>query len=675
MSLANFPDFLLNFSVREMNGEEKHFYQFKSFRLDVGERQLLNNDTVVPLAPKIFDVLVVLVERNGHLVEKDELLRVVWTDSFVEEANIARIVHTLRKVLGEDNNGNKFIETVAKKGYRFVAEVSEVGEQPAQKSTNGNQRIVSEPPAVAGGFSAAIDPPVTAGGSALDTEIEVPPAIKPKYTTRIILFTVGFVSAVFLLFMLSFNWQSKSSINPNEPRSIAVLPLKSLTAENRNSIYEFGLADSLINQLSSVKGLIVRPLSATRQYADVSQDAIAAGREQKVDYVLASNYQIADGKIRITSQLINVQSGAVEEVFTDEQNISSKFAVQDAFAANIGQKLLTRLNREPNNLAAKRSTNNEEAYRLYLLGAALADKLTREDASKAIEYFEQAVKLDPNYAPAYAGLANVHTAVAFMGGGGNPTEQYLKAKTAVEKALAIDDNLAEAHSYLGEIKVNFEWDFAGAEREHRKAVELNPHSSAAHRMYALLLGFLGRFDEAIAEIKTAIDLEPASVLNHSIYGEILYYARRSDKAITELERTAEMDPEFYFTYVWLSRSYRLKGDDDKAFDSFVQAQILGGEETDEINLWKTIYAKSGWRGISGRQLEKAKADEKKGNPNYNQLAFLSIELGQRDEAFAYLEKAFGERPMAMITLNVNPRFDSLRSDPRFDELVRRVGLK
>ncbi|MDQ3712412.1 MAG: hypothetical protein M3388_09360, partial [Acidobacteriota bacterium] len=185
-------------------------------------------------------------------------------------------------------------------------------------------------------------------------------------------------------------------------------------------------------------------MSATRQYTDVGQDPIAAGKEQNVDYVLASNYQIADGKIRITSQLINVRSGLVEEVFKDEQNDSSIFAVQDAVAANFVKPLLERLNREPNNISAKRYTTNEEAYRLYLLGTALADKRSRKDAEKAIEYFEQAVKLDPNYAPAYAGLANAHTAISMMRG--NPHEQYPKAKAAIDKALAIDDNLAEAHS-------------------------------------------------------------------------------------------------------------------------------------------------------------------------------------------------------------------------------------
>ena len=691
MSLENSPDFLLNFSEREMNGEEKHFYQFKSFRLDVGERQLLHDNSSVPLTPKAFDVLAVLVKHHGHLVEKDELLRTVWADSFVEEANVARIVHTLRKVLGENENGDKFIETVAKKGYRFVAEVNEVREPIAPKPNSwqsaaavgsqdgANEQLPSafrqlpteaNSPATAEPYS---DLPQTPP-SATD-KIAAPPVSEPKQTTRMILFTVGFLSAVFLLLLVSFNFQSESSINPTDFKSIAVLPVKPLTAENRDSIYENGIQDALINKLSLVKGLKVRSLSATRQYADIAQDAIAAGREQKVEYVLASNYQIADGKIRVTSQLINVQNGQVEEVFTVEENASNRFAVQDAVTANLGQSILKRLNREPNNLAIRHYTTNEEAYRLYLSGAFLADKRNRKDAEKAIENFEQAIKLDPNYALAYAGLANAQTAVS-VGGGGDMHEQYPKAKAAIDKALAIDDALAEAHSYSGEIKFVFEWDFAGAEREHQRAVALNPNSAAAHRMYALLLSQpLGRFDEAIAEIKTAIDLEPASVLNHRIYGQILYYARRYDEAVVELKRTVEMDADVSTTYKFLIFSYRLKGDEAKAFEWFVQQRTKIGDKPDEIQTWKTIYAKSGWRGVSERQLEQAKEDEKNGKPNYIQSAFNSIELEQRDEAFAYLEKAFGERLWAITTLKVEPRFDSLRSDPRFEDLVKRVGLK
>ena len=404
---------------------------------------------------------------------------------------------------------------------------------------------------------------------------------EPKRKTRLILFAVGFVSAIFLILLLSFNFQSESSINPNDFKSIAVLPVRPLTAENRDSIYENGIQDALINKLILVKGLKVRSLSATRQYADIAQDALAAGREQKVEYVLASNYQIADGKIRVTSQLINVQNGAVEEVFTVEENAANRFAVEDAVTANLGQSILKRLNREPNDLAVKHYTTNEEAYRLYLSGAFLADKRNRKDVEKAIENYERAIALDPNYALAYAGLANAQTAVS-VGGGGDMHEQYPKAKAAIEKALAIDDTLAEARSYSGEIKFVFEWDFAGAEREYKKAIELNPNSSAAHRMYSLLLYPLGRFDEAIAEIKTAIDLEPASVLNHRIYGQILYYARRYDEAVVELKRTIEMNADFSPAYKFLIFSYRAKGDDAEAFEWFVQQQTKIGDKPDEI---------------------------------------------------------------------------------------------
>ncbi len=657
MSLAKFPDFLLNFLVSEMNGKDKHFYRFKSFRLDVEERQLLQNGNVVPLAPKVFDVLAVLVRNSGHLVEKDELLRIVWAGSFVEESNISRIVHTLRKVLGETEKGSKFIETVATKGYRFVAKVTEVREPIVPKSANGTPEITNfvEKPAA--------------------TEVQIPPEIaeaipapeaKPKQKMRSVLFAVGFLSAVSLIFLLSFNYSSKSSVNPSEIKSIAVLPLKPVTAENRDAIYDFGIADSLILKLSSAKNLVVRPLSATRQYDDLKQDAVAAGKEQKVDYVLASNYQIADGKIRITSQLINVQSGQVEEIFKDEREISNIFAVQDAVAGNIGQRLLKKLNRESNNVAAKRSTTSEEAYRLYLTGSALVSKRTRKDAEKAVEYLEEAVRLDPNYALAYARLAGAHGAIANFGGENH--EQYLKQKAATEKALAIDENLPEAYLQLGEMKLNYEWDFDGAERAIKKAIELDPDSG--HGMYGLYLSSMGRFDEAIAEIKIAIDLQPSSVLTHRLYGQFLYLARRYPEAIVQLERTVEMDPNFRTTYGWLINSCKMNGgadNENKAFEWFLRSPGVKNNP-EKIPMWKEIYAKSGWRGINEQQIKEAKDWEK---------PYLYAELGDKEQAIVSLEKFFSsnQRGWQWTTLKVDPRYDLIRSDPRFENIVRRIGLK
>ena len=666
MSFEKVPNFLVNLFDAEMKSSDKHSYRFKSFLLDAAERQLSRDNELVQLTPKAFDVLVYLVEHGGHLIEKDELMNACWPDSFVDEVNLPRTIHTLRRTLGEDDNGNKFIETVPTKGYRFVAKVDEVSVPATQIPTNGND-VSTYAVAEALEFEVRIPPPVT-------DETVAQRVTRAKRPVRIILFTVGFLTAVSLIFLLSFNFRPASSAQSSDVKSIAVLPLKSLTAGNRDPLYELGIADSLILKLSSVKGLVVRPFSAASRYSDSEQDAVAVGREQKVDYVLASNYQIADGKIRITSQLINVQTALIEDVFKVEQEDPGIFMLQDAVAANIGQSVLKRLNREPNNLLTKRYTSNEEAYRLYLLGTTMADKRGRKNAEKAIEYFEQAVKLDPNYASAYAGMANAHTALAFTGRD-DASEHYLKAKTAIERALALDDNLAEAHTYSGELKWVCEWDFAGAEREHKRAIELNPDSSAAHRMYALYLSSMGRFEESIAEIKLAVDLEPALALNHRIYGGILVYARRYDEAIARLKQTLEMDPDFIEAYIWLIAAYGGKGDDDQAFEWFVKLQTKREEEPDKIQIWKTVYAKSGWRGIHERQFEAAREAEKKGEPNYTQLANLSVDLDRREQAIAYLEMAMGKRQWGTVFLNVTPLYDPLRIDPRFDDLLRRVGLK
>lgn len=674
MSLENFPNFFLNFSERDVNDEERHFYSFKSFRLNIKERQLLQNNSTVSLTPKAFDVLAVLVERSGHLVEKDELLRIVWADSFVEEINVARIVHTLRKVLGE-NDGDKFIETVAKKGYRFVAEVNEIREPITRNSGNGKTEVLSDVQELSEVTSLEKSPEIEPPIPINDETVAPPVAAEPKQMKRFILFAIGFATAIFLILFLSFNFSSKSSVNPNEVRSIAVLPLRSIAAESRDARYELGIADALIQKISPSKNLIVRQLSAVQDYADTKKDPITIGREQKVDYVLVSNYQIADGKIRITSQLINVADGTVEESFKDEQNAASFFALQDEIAANVGRKILTKLNRESNNLTVRRYTENDEAYRLYLLSAALVDKRNRKDAEKAVEYLEQVVRLDPNYALAYARLANAYSTAGTFGG--DRSAQYPKQKAAIEKALALDENLAEAYSYLGEMKLNYEWDFDGAERALKKGVELNPNSAVAHQMFALYLNSMGRTDEAIAHSKTAIDLDPRSVIIQRIYGDSLFTARRYDEAIAQYERTIQMDPTFRMAYGWIIGAYQAKGEDDKAFEWFLRAPHRKDEAAEKIELWKTLYAQSGWRGIYRKQLEDAKQEEKEGKTPYWEMARLYADLDDKEQAMIYLQKAFelNQRGWGWTRLKVDPKYDLIRDDPRFHEIVRRVGLK
>jgi DNA-binding winged helix-turn-helix (wHTH) protein/tetratricopeptide (TPR) repeat protein len=641
MSFGNFPKIFLNFSQADVNGENKNIFRFKSFRLDVGERQLLHHEKAVPLTPKAFDVLAYLVERNGHLVEKDELLEKVWADSFVEEINVARIVHTLRKALGEDENGNKFIETVAKKGYRFVAKVTEVhfGDAETVVEKLPRPKVVSPSPRL---------------------------SVSPS--PRLILFAVGFLSAVFLIVLLSFNFRSDSVTNPNKAKSITVLPVKPINAANRDEIYEFGIADSLIHRLSASKNFIVRPLSATRKYADLEQDPVAAGREQKTDYVLAANYQIADGRIRVTAQLFNVASGQIEETKIIEKDTGSVFAVQDAVAGEVGNFLLARFAATESPPLAKRGTTNEEAYRLYLQGRNLTMQQNARDHKKAIEHFEQAIRLDPNYALAYARMANAYLWLDVLD---NVVPRVEKITEIINKALELDPNLAEAYVARGHLNLVFEWNLPAAEKDLLRAIELEPNHDTAHWLYALLLASRKQFDEALISIEKAQAIDPSATQYMFHRGRILYYARRYDESVVQFERLTDLEPNAFSN--WMQFAYQMKGDEAKAYEIFMKIQKR--RKSDYLEIYQKTYETTGWQGVRRKMIEFAKLDENELGGGAFNVAKECAWLGEKDQAFEFLNKAVEKRRWLMYTLNVEPAFDSLRDDARFDELLKRVGLK
>lgn len=454
--------------------------------------------------------------------------------------------------------------------------------------------------------------------------------------------------------------------------SIAVLPLKPINTENRDQLYEIGIADSLILKLGSM-GFRVRPLSATRQYANLEQDPLAAGKEQQVDFVLASNYQLAGGKIRITAQLFNVANGQIEETYkSDEKDAANVFAMQDAIASDVGNLLSARAPTSSGR-TAKRGTTNEEAYRLYLQGMYLMDKRNPKDAQKAIEVLEQAVRLDPNYAQAWAGKARVHLADF----GGSPQAQYQKSTEAVNKALALDENLADAHGVLCLNKNSYEWDFDGAERECVRAVKLDPNSSYAHLNYSRYLNGQGRFDAAIAEAKTAIDLEPTSLANQRQYGMCLYYARRYPEAATQFKRVEAMDKGFGAPYNWLVVTSEMQGNYPEAFEWLMKMKTFYKEPEEEIQAYQAAYQTSGWPGVLRERARRG--GEVNFKPSraglYFQRAIEQAKVGNKDKAFEYLERSYQTREWWMMLLKVEPGLDPLRHDPRFDELVRRVGLR
>ncbi|MCA1623904.1 MAG: protein kinase, partial [Acidobacteria bacterium] len=465
----------------------------------------------------------------------------------------------------------------------------------------------------------------------------------------------------------------KTPSSADGKKSIAVLPLKPINTANRDELYEIGIADSLIHRLSSMKGIVVRPLSATRKYADIAQDPLVAGREQQVDYVLGSNYQIAGGKIRVTAQLLNVAGGQIEESYTIEKDVTNVFAMQDAIAGEIGKFLQSHFVVTSGTPAATRGTDNEEAYRLYLQGMYLADIHTLSTSQKAVKVLERAVELDPDYAQAWAGKAYAHRAVAnFIGRSVSTHEDTQKSMEAIKRALSLDENLAEAYSTLCENKMYYEYDFVEAESACKRGIELNPNSPLAHQVYSRFLVSRGRFDEAITEIKTTIDLEPASLFYNSLYGINLYYARRYPEAIAQFKRVLAMDENFGNARYWLYVTLAVQGNELEAFELFMKwlAKEYKADEA-TIQAYRAAYQTSGWRGV---MQEQAKRYEQS-NGRYFEGVVFNAQAGNKDKAFEYLEKSYQRREMWMAYLQVDPRLDSLRGDPRFDELVRRVGLK
>ena len=412
-------------------------------------------------------------------------------------------------------------------------------------------------------------------------------------------------------------------------------------------------------------------LSATREYQNSTPDPVAAGKEQHVDYVIASSYHLQDGRIRIAADVVNVANGKVEQTYNFEKESADVLALQDAISNEIGGRLQRQFATDANERPAKRGTSNSEAYRLYLQGMYLANNRNREDAEKAIDTLGQAVALDPDYARAWAGLAYAHRTLSLYTPGLTTHDTYQKSMAAINKALSLDQNLSEAHSALCENKYLYEWDFAGAEAECKRAIELDGKSAQAHEIYSRFLMGRGRHEEAIFEVETAIDLEPASRFSQRNYGRALFYARRYAEAASQLERVLEMDQTFVGTYPWLTSTLELQGDEARAFEWFRKLLSYRKVEEPTVHIFEKAFQRSGWRGVLSEWLKRT---DQIGATVFDRACY-NAQIGNKDRAFNHLEQIYQRREIWMTYLGVDPRLDSLRDDPRFIDLLRRVEEK
>ncbi len=626
-----------------MSNKVKHFYEFDEFRLDAETPCLWRDGKPVQIFPKALEVLVLLVSKHGAIVSRDELLETVWHDCFVEESNITYTVSLLRKTLDEHDKKH-FIQTIPKRGYRFAADVREVTET---------------------GETAPIIP-------ADSVSINQPKAQIRWHFIGIILLGLIFVSSFAVWW--SFGDQKGLSSIPvmqRNIRTVAILPLKTLTESEQNKALSLGLTDSLISRLGSLNRFAVRPLNSVKGYTETDQDPLKFGETLKVDAVLEGTLQTVENRLRVNLRLWDVRDGAQLWQGSFDETEADFFNLQDTISTKVTQSLVSQLIEKDREILTKRDTENREAFDAYWRGRFFLEKRNTE---KAIAEFQQAINLDPNYALAYTGLADAYIWQANFTFGAD-TELYGKAKTAADKALELDPNLADAHSSLGRVKYNHDWDWAGAEESFRRAIELNPNSAGAHQFYFRLLTTLGRYDEAYAEIYKARELDPRSADLGVPLSGILEKQGKFDESIKVLQSTLEMDKDSKFARRGIGNDYLLKGDYAKVIE-------LGNElfpnqaETDFAwaSMLATAYHKIGQtQKATAMRNHLKKLAENDPKPLYF-LALSNSETGRTDEAVAALQKCLELREERMIWTKDEPRFANLKDDSRFQEILRKMNL-
>jgi TolB-like protein/tetratricopeptide (TPR) repeat protein len=463
----------------------------------------------------------------------------------------------------------------------------------------------------------------------------------------------------------------------NQSNRLAVLPLLNLSGNTADEYLAVGLADALITRLSRIQQVVVRPTSAILKFADRERDAVAAARQLDADSVVEGTLRRDGDRFRVTVQLVSARTGAIEWANTFDENVTDIFALEDVIAERIVAALTLTLTGEEQRSLRKTTTHSGAAYESYLEGRFHWNKRTAEGCERAIACFERAIVSDPNYALAYSGLADAHVALGIQGivlSGLSPSATFPRARTAIASALSLDDGVAEVYTSLGQVNFFYDWDFTAAEKAYRRSLDLNPNYATGHHSYAMALTFMNRQAAAMAEIEQARALEPFSPIINANLGRVLYHARRYEEAIAHLEKTLELDPSFVLTHHRLGLAFEANGMYEEATREFTIVQRLSAGGPFATAALGCVYAMSGRRSDAERLLESLLETARQQYVAAPLIAEMCIGLGDYDRAFGWLDRGVEERSSVLVGLLVNPRYEPVRDDPRFQRLVERVGL-
>jgi TolB-like protein/DNA-binding winged helix-turn-helix (wHTH) protein/Flp pilus assembly protein TadD len=629
--------------------------RFGVFELDPRAGELRKHGLRVRLQEQPFQILAMLLDHQGEVVTREELHRKLWSaGTFVDfDHGLNKAINKIREALGDSAESPRFVETVARRGYRFLADVKVAEAAPIRSP------------------ELAIQPqPAAEGPDRPDLHGKVAKVknLSPSLAWKISVF-------VLLLLMASLAAWKLHSWNRPSPviRSLAVLPLESLSNDASQDYFADGMTDELITDLGQISQLRVISRTSAMTYKHARKPLPQIARELNVDAVVEGTVFRSGNRVRITAQLIAAPADKHLWSHSYEGELRDTLALQNEVASAIADQI--RINLKPQEQAALKNAVvvNPEAYVSFLKGRYFWNKRTADSLKVALAYFKQAIEEDPKYAQAYSGLADTYALLgdwqyAVM----PPNEALPKAKAAAIKALELDSALGEAHNSLAFCLDGFDWDFDSAGKEFRRAIELNPGYATAHHWYAWHLGLLGQYDEAIAEMRKAENLDPLSLVINADLAELLVLAHSYDESILQSRKTIEMDPNFAFAHNHLGQAYLQKHMNHEAVAELQKAvQLSGGSPTCIANLARA-YVASGMRSEALKLLSDLKKRSNPGSSHASEIAVIYASLGETDQAMNWLEKGYEERFNPGVLLR--PGFDPLRSDTRFEDLVRRIGL-
>jgi tetratricopeptide (TPR) repeat protein/DNA-binding winged helix-turn-helix (wHTH) protein len=630
-----------------VSGESpRNGYEFGPYRVDPAERLFHCNHREMALTPKAFDTLLLLLEHSGHLIEKDQFMQRLWPDSVVEEVNLAHHISQLRKVFEENTPGEQFIQTVPTRGYRFVAPVTRVPSQGMRASA-----------------SPVMTPSGTRGGVP-----KMPVRGRTRGRRAPVAMALG---AAALLAYFWADFQSGRQPAMAESRSIAVLPFKWVSPAGADEYLGMGLADALVSRLSNVRTLTVRSTSQVTRLGD-AVDPVSAGRILRVETVLDGTMRREGERLRLTVQLVNVRDGAAVWSASFDEEFSNLFELEDAIAGRVAGSLVAQLTRDESDLLAKRGTESIEAYQAFRKGRYFWNRFTEEGGRRSIEYYLQAIEIDPRYAAAYAAMADSYIALGLFV---LPAlEAFPQAKDYAEQALKLDGRLAEAHAALGSVKFYYEWDWEGAERHIRAAAEINPGYVEAYPCFMHFQAAMGQSEEAIVFIQRALRSDPDSVWLNAELGCAKYYAGQYGEAIAQCQAALELDPHYLITLYNLGRACAQIGRYSEALEALEAARTV---DSAPVLLAEAgyVHARAGRRGEAEKLLDELKSLRRQRQRYVDPypIAWILCALGDHEGALEWLETALEERSPWLPFLKAEPKFDPLRSNQRFQELLRQVG--